>query len=221
MKLLGFLRSIKLFTVSWLVAASCVLQSGCTASYTGYLVQNGLTSTRLMNRHALERTSGWRLPSTTRIFLARPQYPLMVEAHSSSLPRSRTQLHAALEQALAEGFPTTTVALQDLSQEEALLAAQLANSEILLFPRLLVYDDKRNHWQEISGSDDSLQAHRQLGRDRAIFQVLLLEVRTATLLDTLTVTSHQRMFARDTVPGELYRQAASEYVALLSGWSPR
>ncbi|TVZ39284.1 uncharacterized protein DUF4823 [Alteromonadaceae bacterium 2753L.S.0a.02] len=189
---------------------------GCTASYTGQMVNDSLTVLHLKNKHSVMRVGDWRLPMNAQLFLARPQFGLQLTGDNTQLPRSRTYLQKALEQELKLYFPGTAVAWVDLSFAEALTIARLQGCEILVYPRLFAYKDNLNSWQQIN-EGKGVNPNQRYGRDTALFEILLVETYSGDVLDTATVVSRERFFTNTETPEVLYAQAAQTYVSRLSG----
>ncbi|WP_045825563.1 DUF4823 domain-containing protein [Teredinibacter turnerae] len=204
--------------VASLVIAALVL-SGCTATYTRHLVGTGLQHMHLKDQQAVLRSNVWRLPLNTRLFLARPQFPHVLDDKHTSMPRARTALHQALEQALRHDFPNLSIAKVDLNQQEALLAARLNGAQVALIPQLFEYTNAKNTWREYSESA-SLPEQARFGRDTAVFQIVVLDVVTGAHIDTVTATANQRLFASASQAAEIYQKASVRYAQMLSGREP-
>jgi|GEM_PF-1400564 len=208
-----FLREIPLGILCSVVRLSCrgilfflLVLGGCTSQYVAHGYHQTKQVLKLENRHQVQRSSGWRLSTTTSIFLAKPAFPVASSSERNDYLRARFTLLQALEKELLVAYPKTVTSMHDLTLDQALVVAQQHQARILVYPRMLAYTD-----QPEGVSSSSLTV------DQTLFQVLLVDVYSRELLDTGVVSSSGRLFASSAFANEMFTGAAQAYVNVLSG----
>ncbi len=186
--------------------------NACTYQYTAATADKSLQYARLKDKFSVNRNADWVVHSNTAITLAHP-----VQVQSKNMPRNLHALYQSLDIALKQVFPTYSTHIQAVSLDEALQLAKADASELLFWPSLVLVENKLNTEQELR-EGKTLSDAQSYGPDRAVFQVLIYEVRTKRLIDVGSIVSRGRMFApNDSLPLNLYRDAALHYIHAITG----
>lgn len=195
-----------------LMVGSCI--NACTYQYAVNTTEETLQHARLKSQYTVKRQSDWIIHSKTVVSLAYP-----VQTHSTNMPRNLATLYDALGLALKQVFPAYTSAQNTVSLDEAFEFAAQNNSEILFWPSLVLSENRLNTERELR-EGKTLSDAQSYGPDRAVFQVLIYEVRTRRLIDVGHIKSRGRMFApNESLPLDLFRDAARSYVLSITGKS--
>ncbi len=186
--------------------------NACTYQYTVATADKTLEYARLKNNFTVNRNADWVVHGNTVITLAHP-----VQVQSKSMPRNLHTLYQSLDIALKQVFPSYSTHSESVSLDEALQLAKADSSELLFWPSLVLVENKLNTEQELR-EGKALSDAQSYGPDRAVFQVLIYEVRTKRLIDVGSIVSRGRMFApNDSLPLDLYRDAAKHYIHAITG----
>ena len=197
------------------VVIACLFMSACTRQYAYNTADTSLQVARLKASFSVERSAQWVVHSATSVALARPQH-----VQDAVMPRHLTHMHQALDLSLRQAFPDY-IALNEASALDSALRQGLRHrKELLFWPELIRSENKLNTKQELI-EGQSLNPEQDFGPDRVVFQMRIYEVRTKRLLDVGQIVARGRFFAaNDSVPMDLFEQAAREYVAAITGKKP-
>ncbi len=186
--------------------------NACTYQYTVATADKTLQYARLKENFSINRNADWIVHGNTAITLAHP-----VQVQSKNMPRNLHTLYQSLDIALKQVFPSYSTHSQSVSLDKALELARSDSSELLFWPSLVLVENKLNTEQELR-EGKALSDAQSYGPDRAVFQVLIYEVRTKKLIDVGSIVSRSRMFApNDSLPLDLYRGAARHYIHAITG----
>ncbi len=186
--------------------------NACTYQYVMNTAETSLQHARITPKFTVKRQSDWVVHPTTVVSLAYP-----VQTQSKNMPRNLATLFDSLDLALRQSFPAFSSLQQSTNLDEAFHFATQNNSAILFWPNLVSSQNNLNTLQELK-EQKALSDAESYGTDKAVFQVLIYEVRTRRLIDIAHVKSRSRMLApNDTLPLDLFRDAAVVYVQSITG----
>ncbi len=189
-----------------------LLLNACSYQYFLNTADESLQRARIKSNYVIERKSDWVIHSNTAVTLVQP-----VHIKSKVMPRNLYSLYQALDLSLKQAFPAYSTHSGAVTLDEALNLAQRDASELLFWPTLVSIENKINTEQELREGKD-LNNLSSYGPDRAVFQVLIYEVRTRHLLDVGSVRSRGRMLAPNgSLPLDLYPDAANRYMLAITG----
>lgn len=186
----------------------------CTYQYTTDVATDTLEKAYLKSKFTIDRNSDWLVHVNTPVALAGAQH-----IQGRSMPRNIASLNAALDLSFRKLFPNfSSVELRvDSDLGSMFEQAQNQKRELLFVPSVISVEDRLNTQRELMEGQE-LHPEKDYGLDQVVFQMLIYEVRTKKVIDTAIVTSRSRYFAGNaSIPQDLYRQASSEYLSVVTG----
>lgn len=171
-------RTLVLSLVFWLFVAACTVQ------YTGELSRQVVSDLGMRDAVEVRRSAYWSLPDHSRAYLMRSDFSRTLQ---NTFPRLRLQLDQTLQAQTQERFPVYKVAETEQSLEAALAAAAAHQCNLLFQLSLRQVDENLSSATEWVNDQGMVDADR--GRDRLRLVLKIFDVRSGSLLDTLSVDS--------------------------------
>ncbi|UJJ31288.1 DUF4823 domain-containing protein [Halopseudomonas maritima] len=193
-----------------LIAFCFLLLSGCMkpsdmqqqASY--YMGDAGL-----LNHYRIQRSSTWVLQSDSKLYIAQGHFLPVGEPYARPNVVAEEAFAAAVEV-----FPMVRRSTQPLGLEEALLEAKGFGYDYLLYTRFAAAEDSvgsREEWETSEQWGD-------VGRDRGVLQLMLLEVGTRHLVDFARIETRGGFLQfYNASPDDLLRPPLQDYTRQLLG----
>ncbi|WP_022962422.1 DUF4823 domain-containing protein [Halopseudomonas pelagia] len=186
------------------VLVGCMKPSDMQKSARYYLGDAGL-----MNHYQIKRNATWRLQPDSTLYIA--------QGHFVPVGHPYARPNVVAEEAFAAAvqvFPMPRRAEQPLGLEEALEQAYLHRSDYLLYTRFARADDAvgdAEHWNESRDLAD-------VGLDRAVLQMMLMETSTRQLVDFAVVETRGGFLQfYQAEPEDLLRPPLEDYTRRLLG----
>lgn len=185
---------------------------GCTTAYVSNISGKALSDVRLKSHFAVERNAEWLVHANTPIFLAQP-----IDIKSKHRHRHIFRLYRSLDFTLQQTFPAYATNQGDQNLSKIFEVAVNNGSELLFLPKLVTTENNLSSRQEII-EGNSLHPNQNVGADKAVFQVLIYEVRTKKLIDIATVSGRSHIFSSSIqLPLDLFQQAAFYFTHAITG----
>jgi hypothetical protein len=159
-----------------------VLVQGCTYNHTLNTSRAILTDVQLLDRHQLDSGRDWVAPRTSTWLVAVSRDGLS-RAMDQQVSR---QLAASMRQA----FASVVLANEAAGPATALQQARHNRADFMVYPQLLQAGDGAysfSEWLALSKSG----SEQAFGRDRATVVLLIFDVHSSQLLDTVKLTMHE------------------------------
>lgn len=195
---------------SALMLLAVLLVSGCMKpsdlqDQAGYY----LGDAGVLNHYRIQRSGTWVLQSDSKLYIA--------QGHFLPVGNPYSRPNVVAEEAFAaavEVFPIVRRARQPLGLEEALAEARSFGYDYLLYTRFAAADDAVGSVEEWEESGQ----WRDLGLDRGVLQLMLLEVGTRHLVDFARVETRGGFLQfYKASPEDLLRPPLQDYTAQLLG----
>ncbi len=175
---LSFVRGLALIATLLFVTACHVIDDA------QYQSQQLILASGLITNGDIQRSSRWVLPRDSRFYVARSNaLAELGQEHSTVLTRT-------VSTALAASFVSVRTGLFPESMEFALLSARSAGANFVVYPKLLIWDDKLGTWGEILESlryDSNSEIVAGFGLDKALVQLIILDVPSGAMVDLVQV----------------------------------
>ncbi|MCC4260653.1 DUF4823 domain-containing protein [Pseudomonas aestusnigri] len=163
----------------------------------------------VLNHYRIKRSSTWVIQSDSKLYIA--------QGHFLPVGNPYARPNVVAEEAFAaavEVFPVVRRAQQPLGLEEALAEARSFGYDYLLYTRFAAADDavgSIEEWEESGQWGD-------LGLDRGVLQLMLLEVGTRHLVDFARIETRGGFLQfYKASPEELLRPPLQDYTGQLLG----
>lgn len=163
----------------------------------------------VLNHYRIKRSSTWVIQSDSRLYIA--------QGHFLPVGNPYARPNVVAEEAFAaavEVFPVVRRAQQPLGLEEALAEARSFGYDYLLYTRFAAADDavgSIEEWEESGQWGD-------LGLDRGVLQLMLLEVGTRHLVDFARIETRGGFLQfYKASPEDLLRPPLQDYTGQLLG----
>ena len=170
-----------------------VSSSACSVIDTAYYEsQQFIRSSGLVRSGAIVRSSRWVLPRNSRFYVARSSALADLGQEHSKL------LSDVIGAALSANFSQVRSGVFPESLEMSLLSARGAAANFVIYPKLLIWDDKLGTWREILDSlrnDSSQQIVDGFGLDRALVQLVIIDVPTGSMVDLVQLEAGSGVFS--------------------------
>ncbi|OWL89402.1 DUF4823 domain-containing protein [Halopseudomonas aestusnigri] len=163
----------------------------------------------VLNHYRIKRSSTWVIQSDSKLYIA--------QGHFLPVGNPYARPNVVAEEAFAaavEVFPVVRRAQQPLGLEEALAEARSFGYDYLLYTRFAAADDavgSIEEWEESGQRGD-------LGLDRGVLQLMLLEVGTRHLVDFARIETRGGFLQfYKASPEDLLRPPLQDYTGQLLG----
>ena len=187
------------------LAIACYLLAGCTAPYTYQLVGDTMDDVGLATKD-LNRTNNGVIPQSSSLWVAFPD--------NSTEARINRQIKDSLHQALAQHFTRVDSAPAPASLPASVKAAKAQGFNFLVYPTLVVHENKVN---SIVEADEELEPLDNLGRDKLAIAYVLVDVATETRIDSAVIQlSNGYLNVRAQAPLDLIDDANLRYAKQIS-----
>ena len=168
-----------------LVCLCVSLLTACGTVHTALTESRGmLESSRLVSAAEITRSSRWTLPANAHVYLAR----------NSHLDTARAGAGAALtdtlQNALQANFSQVRVGIYPESVEASMRTAAMTGHQYMVYPHLLVWDDKNSTWTEIVNSlrtQSNQQIVDGIGLDKVSLKLTIYDVNTGNQVDRVQI----------------------------------
>ena len=193
---------------------SIILLSACTQSYTKSIVREFIgQSSDASTRHSVRRTSDWVMSVSTKITVAQTTH-----SHWSTLKnynRAHHSLNQSLKDEFAHVFPFTRV-IETSSFEQALSSAKLLSSlgqsDVLIIPQILVFEDNLNSFAEIN-EGTNIHPGKKVKSDSIQVQLSVYQSYDGQLIDVVRIESSKGVARKSKQsPDALFTPDISEYL---------
>ncbi len=198
-----------------LIIVSFALLAGCTSLSEVYLQSSELVkNSYLFTTAETSRSSAWVLPRQTHFYLARnSELTELNSLHSQALTE-------VIAQAIANNFRNPTVGGLPESLAQALTSADAVAADFLVFPSILIWDDRVSTWQE---TFDSLRYRgsievAEFGLDKTRLQLVVMHAATGKVMDVVRIDSSSGVLTlyEDTPDKVVYPSLKSFFAGLVA-----
>ncbi|MBO3277094.1 DUF4823 domain-containing protein [Pseudomonas schmalbachii] len=193
-----------LLILAFAALAGCMKPSDLADGADHYLRDAGF-----LDHGQTRRASNWRLQADSFVYIA--QGPFVPRGHPYARP------NVVAEEAFKgfiEYFPRVRRADAPQGLDLALQTARSLGADYLLYTRFARGEDNIGTWEEL----EDRESLGDVGRDRSVVQVMLIETSTFYLVDTATI--HNRggfLTFYDAQPDDLLGPPLEEYARSLLG----
>lgn len=175
-----------------------LLLTACTANYVKNITVSSLETASLLDSHQVERSQSFALHRASKIYL---QTKIYSEASVNSLdapryPKRQVTLEQELLKNLQATFPFTVRGDFGLNLQDAFLEAATLKADFLIYSYVADHEENLNTFQEIS-EGRGLHEANAYGPDHSTITLVLFEVYSQKMLDTIRVNSNARWFASE------------------------
>lgn len=143
-----------------------------------------LEASKLVSATDFQRSSRWTLPANAHVYLARNSYMEPGQAGAGAA------LTDALQAALQANFAQVRVGIYAESVEASMRTASMTAHQYLVYPHLLVWDDRNSTWTEILSSlrnQRNEQIVEGIGLDRVSLKLTIYDVTTGNQIDRVQI----------------------------------
>lgn len=193
-----------LIVFGFLLLSGCMKPSDMQQQASYYMGDAGL-----LNHYRIQRSSTWVLQSDSKLYIAQGHFLPVGEPYARSNVVAEEAFSAAVEV-----FPMVRRSPQPLGLEEALLEAKGFGYDYLLYTRFAAAEDSvgsREEWETSEQWGD-------VGRDRGVLQLMLLEVGTRHLVDFARIETRGGFLQfYNASPDDLLRPPLQDYTRQLLG----
>jgi hypothetical protein len=194
---------------------SLLVLSSCSTLNSVYYESHQLAQAAgLVSLNQVNRTSRWVLARDSSFYIAKNTDLASLSAESAS------GLSQIIEHAVGNHFSAIRSGLYPESIENSLASAQMAGSQFVIYPKLMVWDDKLGTWTEILNSlrnKSNQQILAEIGLDRAAVQIIILDVANEELVDFVLVEAGSGLFSLyGDNPSSLIMSPLSEFFSQLA-----
>ena len=170
--------------------------ASCTSSYVKNVTVSTLKSANLMDSHKVERNQTFVLHRASKIYLYSNSLSeaALNTAEAPPYPRRQYRLEKELLKNLQVSFPSSIKGETGLSLQDAFIHAATQHADFLIYAYVARNDERLNTVNEISegrGVHDS----KSYGPDHSTMTLVLFDVYSQLMLDTIQVQSDARWFA--------------------------
>lgn len=160
-----------------------VFLSGCTTLSELYLQTEELAlNSRLLSYGSASRSSRWVLSRESEFYVARnSELTTLNTANSDALTN-------VIQQAIRASFPQSQVAMLPETLAQARLKADSIGADFLVFPSIIVWNDKIGGWSELYSTlryDSNGQIVSKFGLDKAQVQIIIVHAATGSVFDVI------------------------------------
>ena len=193
-----------LIVLGMLSLAGCMKPSDMQQQAGYYMGDAGL-----LNHYRIERSSTWVLQSDSKLYIAQGHFLPIGEPYARPNVVAEEAFAAAVEV-----FPVVRRSPQPLGLEEALAEAGSFGYDYLLYTRFAAAEDavgSREEWETSEQWGD-------VGRDRSVLQLMLLEVGSRHLVDYARIETRGGFLQfYNASPDDLLRPPLQDYTRQLLG----
>ena len=172
---------------------SLLALSSCSTLNSVYYESHQLAQTAgLVALNQVNRSSRWVLPRDSSFYVAKNNDLASLNAESAS------GLSQLIEQAISKHFSAIRSGVYPESIDNSLASAHMAGTQFVIYPKLMVWDDKLGTWTEILYSlrnNSNQQIMAGIGLDRAAVQIIILDVASGELVDFVVVEAGSGLFS--------------------------
>lgn len=198
-----------------LIIMSFALLAGCTSLSEIYLESRELVKTSyLVTTAETSRSSAWVLARQTHFYLARNnELTELNSLHSAALTE-------VIAEAIKNNFRHPTVGMLPESLPQALASADSVTADFLVFPNILIWDDRVSTWSETFDSlryRGSLEAS-EFGLDKTRLQLVVMHAATGKVVDVVRIDSSSGVLTlyEDTPDKVVYPSLKSFFAGLVA-----
>lgn len=197
-----------LLVLSVLVLASCMKVSDLTNEAEYHMRDAGI-----LNHSEIKRVNNLRLQADSHLYVSQGHFIALGYPQAQ-----RTIVADETYSAFVEYFPHLSRARTPLTYVEALQAARSAGAHYLLYTRFAQGNDRIGNMEEFKARKDT---GARLGVDRSAIHLMLVEVGSGYLLDTVNIRHRAGILtSHNNKPEHLIRPALRDYARRLLGLYP-
>lgn len=152
---------------------------GCTFNHTVTNTQAVLTDLQLLSRPQVHGGRDW--------VVSRQSHWLVAVSTSAPDAESDYQMSRALAAALRQEFAAVSLTAERLDVSAALKNAKSNGANFMVYPKYLYHGDGAysvDEWQ-------AAKSEQSFGRDRVGVQLVIFDVRSAKMIDTVNITNQE------------------------------
>lgn len=168
-----------------------ILLTSCTLSYVANVGEDSLKTLHLMDSHKLARSQSFILHHSSRIYLKVSSVSELSAEDAAQTPSYA--LESALFKRLTEIFPFTVEGKPAVSLEEAFTEAAAMQAEFLVYPYIAAYENRSSSSKETGAASSSYNS--TYGVDYSVFTLVIFDVFSQQMLDSITIQSTAHLFA--------------------------
>ena len=187
--------------------ASCMKVSDLSVGAT-----DQLRDVRLLNHSEIKRANNWRLQADSSIYISQGLFvPLGYASAQANIVADEAF------NAFVEYFPRVQQSRQPLGFDDALLAARSGGADYLLYTRFAQGNDRIGNFDEAK----QVKEGARFGVDRSAIHLMLIEVGTGYLVDTVNIRNRGGFLSSyNNKPEDLIRPPLRDYARRLLGLNP-
>ena len=187
---------------------------GCTANHTAKIWNKTLKSVYLVDDHQVFRANNWRLDDKYSVYLGSVEF---VGLDKTLMPRTSNLFDQEVKLNFKKYFSAVYYDDAEKSLSRELRHASKLESRLLIKTRILDFVDNLNRKREVlEGS--GIHEDNEIARDKTLLQFRIYDVNSKALLDTTTVMSKQRLFAKnESSTADLFADAIEIYLRAITG----
>lgn len=206
------LRSFQKWIICLIVSSVFVL-GGCTQNYTKSIVREFIAQSKSSSEYSVSRTSDWIMPISTKVTLAQITYEQRTVLKTYN--RAYHALNKAVHDEFSQVFPFTRV-VETTYFEQAISSAKLlfdlGQSDVLIIPQLLTFEDNLNSVQE-RREGIHIHPNKKVASDAIQIQLSVYASNTGQLIDVVLIHSSKGASRKKKhSAADLFASAVSEYL---------
>ena len=192
----------------WAMSLASCMQVSDLAGEATYQMRD----VRLLNHTEMRRSNNWRVQADSHIYIGQaPFVPLGYSGAQANIAAEETY------NAFVEYFPRLSRAFEPVTFEQAMLAARSAGADYLLHVRFAQGNDRIGKLDEIK----DFEKGARFGVDRSAIHLMLVEVRSGYMLDTVNMRNRGGFLSSyNNKPEDLIRPPKRDYARRLLGLNP-
>ena len=202
------------FRLPLLLSLIMLILNACSTVHMAMTESRGLLEAgKMVPAAGFQRSSRWTLPANAHVYLARNGYM------NSSQPGAGAALTDALERSLQANFAQVRVGIYPESVEASMRTASMTAHQYLVYPHLLVWDDRNSTWTEIFSSlrnQSNEQIVEGIGLDRVSLKLTIYDVTTGNQIDRVQIEASSGLLGMyGDKPPQLLAPALNSYFSAL------
>lgn len=193
---------------------------GCTPSYTAYQYNKGLQFVGFSDAFDVKKATEWVLPKRSNLYIA---YPKVSPSIKDEYPQLQLKVMQDMAGCIGNYFENYNHATEEQTLIEVKLEADEMEADFLLLVSLNSIEDNYSKHAEVAESnkantedDANTTKNARYGKDRIGLSLKVYDVRSRTLLDTLTVQAVDGLWGgHNNHPSELITPALNAMLVRL------
>lgn len=193
------IRAVHRLLILLLILVPLLLSAGCTANYVKNVSADALRGAHLLDSHRVQRSQEFTLHRGSKIYLKSLNYSERSSQFATpapAYPKKQALLEQTLLKNLRVAFPQTLSGESGTNLQDAFIEASAMQAEFLFFPWFANSNDQLSTVREMS-EGRGIHEDRSYGLDDSLFTLVIFDVYTQRMLDTVQVYSTAHWFASE------------------------